>query len=202
MFINELHYRNDRLTRQVELAGPANRSLDGWSLWVYTGINQSASVAEVTLSGDLPDQDVTGFGTLSFLVDLSVETTGLALQSGTGAVMQFISYLGTINGWGLTDGMTSEDIGKSEPFTLNPRTFRSLQLSGTGNRYENFAWADPYENTFGRLNHGQTFVPYDPPAPPTPPPPPSSPLPATPPPSPRAPPASPPLGVQPSPSAV
>ena len=53
------------------------------------------------------------------------------------------------------DGMTSTDIGVSEPNTTPVGD--SLQLGGTGTMGGDFAWVASQPNTFGAVNTGQTF---------------------------------------------
>jgi len=80
------------------------------------------------------------------------------LVDGTNSVIQFLSYEGAFAATdGLASGLTSTDIGVSETGTT-PSGY-SLQLSGTGNTYEDFAWVSPAENTFGSVNHEQNFSP-------------------------------------------
>ena len=84
----------------------------------------------MTLSGSIPDQQ-NGFGTV--VINYPVNgiqngsPDGLALVGPGDAVMQFLSYEGTLVAvGGPADGMTSTDIGVNEPYTTP--VGQSLQL--------------------------------------------------------------------------
>ncbi|NQY38423.1 MAG: endonuclease I, partial [Alteromonadaceae bacterium] len=81
---------------------------------------------------------------------------GFALIDDTGSVVQFLSYEGTFtaNG-GAASGMTSTDIGVSEPSSTTKGY--SLQLSGTGQAYSDFTWEAAAQNTEDDVNNNQTF---------------------------------------------
>ncbi len=73
-----------------------------------------------------------------------------------GAVVQFLSYEGTITGAaGPAAGQTSTDIGVSE--NGSEPDGQSLQLTGTGRTYGDFTWAAAATATPGAPNAGQTF---------------------------------------------
>lgn len=82
----------------------------------------------------------------------------LALVDDLRSVVQFLSYEGSITATsGVAAGMTSRDIGVAE--TSSTPAEYSLQLTGAGREYEDFSWtASPAVNTFGRINHSQTFT--------------------------------------------
>jgi hypothetical protein len=81
---------------------------------------------------------------------------GLALVDGTGTVIQFLSYEGSFTAVsGPAAGMTSTDIGISEPADAPRRT--SLQLAGTGAAYADFTWEGPLGKTDGSVNENQVF---------------------------------------------
>lgn len=52
-------------------------------------------------------------------------------------------------------GNTSTDIGMAENSTTTVGD--SLQLNGTGNSYEDFAWSSPAASTYIALNTNQSF---------------------------------------------
>jgi predicted extracellular nuclease len=158
VFINEIHYDNVDADAQelVEVAGPAGTVLDGWSLVLYNG-NGGASYGTVPLLGLLDDQQG-GFGTASFDVAglQNGAPDGVALVDGADAVIQFLSYEGTLTAvGGPADGMTSTDIGVDEDPA--PALGESLQLTGNGTAYEEFTWTGPIPFTPGAPNTGQTF---------------------------------------------
>jgi predicted extracellular nuclease len=81
---------------------------------------------------------------------------GVAL-SYNGTLIQFLSYEGTFTGvGGVADGILSTNIGVSEGSTTPAGS--SLQLSGTGSVYSDFAWQVPATATLGLTNNSQTLV--------------------------------------------
>lgn len=161
VFINEIHYDNDStdVGEFVEIAGPAGKDLSGYSLYFYNG-NGGASYKTVALSGSIPDQDLSGYGTLSFAISgiQNGDPDGLALYDEVNiSVVQFLSYEGTFAATsGVATGMQSVDIGVSES-TSSPAG-ESLQLKGTGADYADFAWASPSDDSPSQINAGQTFT--------------------------------------------
>lgn len=157
-FINEIHYDNNGtdIGEAIELAGLAGTDLSGWSIVLYNGLNGSAYESE-TLSGIIPDQQ-NGYGVLSFSVGgiQNGAPDGIALIDPSSMVIQFLSYEGAfVAADGPADGMTSTDIGVSEPGDT-PLGY-SLQLTGTGFEYADFVWCQPSPDSFGYINTGQTF---------------------------------------------
>lgn len=158
VFVNEIHYDNDGTDtgEAIEIAGPAGTDLAGWSLVLYNG-NGGAVYNTVALSGVIADQQ-NGFGTLDFPIAgiQNGSPDGFALVDPTNNVVQFLSYEGTLTAVdGPANGMTSTDIGVSEP--SDTPIGESLQLTGTGATDEDFTWAAPAVSTFGTVNTGQTF---------------------------------------------
>lgn len=156
VFINELHYDNTSADSNegVELAGSADLSLTGYSLVFYNG-NGGSEYSSVPLSGIFSDQ-AGGFGFL-FFPESGIQNgapDGIALVRGGSDVLQFISYEGSfVAADGPAAGMTSEDIGVSEA-SDSPEGY-SLQLTGNGNHYDDFTWAESMVSTYGALNTGQ-----------------------------------------------
>lgn len=158
IFINELHYDNagGDVGEGVEIAGPAGTDLTGWSIERYNG-NNGASYGNTALSGTIPDQD-NGYGTLNFAISglQNGAPDGIALIDNMNNVVQFLSYEGSFTAvGGPADGVTSTDIGVAE--TSGTAVGESLQLTGTGDTYEEFTWAAPMANTAGMVNTGQMF---------------------------------------------
>ncbi|MCT4630616.1 T9SS type A sorting domain-containing protein [Winogradskyella sp.] len=160
VFINELHYDNagGDVDEGIEIAGPAGTDLTGWTIEKYNGSNGSSYGTE-NLSGTIPDQD-NGYGTLGFIFAANTFQNGapdaIALVDDMGAVVQFISYEGSLTAsGGPADGMTSIDIGVSE--TSGTPIGESLQLTGTGDVYEEFTWSGPTTESSGMVNTGQSF---------------------------------------------
>lgn len=164
VFINELHY-DDAGTdagEAIELAAPAGTDLTGWQLVLYS-LSSGATEAMVynarALSGVVGSQD-DGYGTVSFSYPVNGiqngPSDGVALVDPFGRVVQFLSYEGQITaGNGPAAGLTSQDIGVFENGVADGF---SLQLTGQGAVYGDFAWADAQANTFGSVNTGQDFI--------------------------------------------
>ncbi|MDY7101928.1 MAG: ExeM/NucH family extracellular endonuclease [Actinomycetota bacterium] len=158
LFVNELHYDNDGADtgEAFEIAGPAGTDLAGWSVALYNG-NGGTVYTTVSLS-DVIDDAGGGYGVASFEEDgiQNGSPDGLALVDPTGAVVQFLSYEGTIEATaGPAAGTTSTDIGVSEG-SSTPEG-ESLQLTGSGTVYADFTWAEAAPETFGEINAGQTL---------------------------------------------
>ncbi len=160
VFINEIHYDNDGTDagEAVEVAGPAGTDLSGWSLVLYNG-NGGAPYTTTPLSGIIPDLQ-NGYGTLFFSYPVNGIQNGgpdgLALINPANEVIMFLSYEGSfVAVGGPADGLTSTDIGVSEPSST--LVGYSLQLVGSGFNYGEFAWAAPQPATFGAVNAGQSF---------------------------------------------
>ncbi|HPF39137.1 MAG TPA: endonuclease [Phycisphaerae bacterium] len=157
-WINELHYDNDGADTNefVEIAGTAGLNMSGWSIVAYNGSN-GASYSTTNLMGTISDQQ-NGFGTLAYSISglQNGAPDGIALVDDNGDVVQFLSYEGDFTATnGPADGLTSVDIGVSEPSTTTAGY--SLQLSGTGSEYSDFTWQSAAAHTSGLKNTGQTF---------------------------------------------
>ncbi len=157
-WINEFHYDNSGSDTNefVEIAGTAGLNLSGWKVIGYNG-NGGKTYKTVNLSGVIPNQQ-NGLGTLSFAFSgmQNGSRDALALVNNTGEVVLFISYEGTVTAVnGDANGMTSTDVGVSEPSSTP--VGHSLQLGGTGNSYADFSWQAAKANTAGSINSGQSF---------------------------------------------
>lgn len=157
-WINELHYDNASgdVGEFVEVAAAAGTDLTGWSVVGYNGSN-GAPYATVSLSGTVVDQGGC-IGTLDFDFGSMQNGSpdGLALVDAQGTVLDFISYEGTLVATsGPANGMTSVDIGVSEPTTTPIGD--SLQRTGTGGDSAAFTWEGPAPETRGAPNTNQTF---------------------------------------------
>ncbi len=166
IFINEIHYDNvgTDTDEAVEIAGPAGIDLAGWTLVFYNG-NGGAEYANLALSGLIPDEG-DGYGALAFAQSgiQNGSPDGIALVDPGEMVIQFLSYEGSFTAvGGPANGLTSVDIGVSEP--NDTPLGESLQLTGTGTLYEDFAWNAPAASSFGALNAGQSFGGAPPPTP-------------------------------------
>ncbi len=161
VFINEFHYDNSGTDSNefIEVAGPADIDLRGWSIVLYNG-NNGAPYRTISLSGTIPDLD-NGFGTIA--VDLPTNgiqngsPDGIALVDNGNSLIQFLSYEGSFTAvGGPADGITSTDIGVSQSGATPVNS--SLQLQGTGKEDSDFNWvAVDGSNTKGSINTSQTF---------------------------------------------
>ncbi|MCF4102703.1 DUF5689 domain-containing protein [Gillisia sp. M10.2A] len=158
VFINELHYDNasSDVNEGVEIAGPAGTDLSTYSLIFYNGSN-STVYNTTSLSGSIPELQG-GFGAVFFPVSgiQNGSPDAVALVNNSTEVIQFLSYEGVITAAdGPAAGLTSIDILVEEG-AATPSNF-SLQLSGTGNVYTDFAWQPEAESTFDAINNNQDF---------------------------------------------
>lgn len=158
VWINEFHYDNASTDTGefIEIAGPAGLSVSGWQLVGYNG-NGGTVYQTINLSGVIPEQQ-NQYGTLAFdFTGLqNGAPDGIALIDNTGAVVEFISYEGTLTATsGPASGMTSTDVGVSE--TTSTPVGHSIQRSGIGASGSDFVWNSPAQNTRGSINTGQTL---------------------------------------------
>ena len=158
IFINEFHYDNDGgdANEGIEIAGPADTDLTGWSIVEYNG-NGGGTSGTTALSGIIPNLQG-GYGALFFPI-LGLQNgspDGFALVNNASEVVQFLSYEGSFTATsGIATGMNSTDIGVSESGT-SALNF-SLQLSGNGQQYQDFTWKNSALNTYDAINNGQDF---------------------------------------------
>jgi endonuclease/exonuclease/phosphatase family metal-dependent hydrolase len=159
VFVNEFHYDNvgADIEEGIELAGTAGFDLAGWKIVLYNGSN-GASYGTTNLTGTFAEQD-NGFGTLFFAISelQNGSPDGFALVNSSDEVIQFLSYEGGFAAvGGPADGLASTDINVVET-TTTPVGF-SLQLQGTGSKYEDFTWAaNAIAKTYNAINTGQSF---------------------------------------------
>jgi predicted extracellular nuclease len=133
VFISEVHYDNSGADAGefVEVTGDAGDDLAGWSIVLYNG-NGGAS-----------------YNTINLIQNGSPD--GLALVDGGGTVIEFLSYEGSfIAVGGPANGMTSVDIGVSEPGSTP--IGQSLQLIGG-------TWTGPAPESPGDLNSAGPVLP-------------------------------------------
>jgi len=162
IFINEIHYDNTGADKNefVELVGIAGLNLSDWSLQFYNGSNglvyKTANISDITLS-----DNNNGFGFLALsLTGIQNGATngigdGIALVDNNDQLVQFLSYEGSFqanNGAAL--GIFSKNITISEN---GSPIGKSLQLTSTGNNYNDFEWSLENE-TPGAINFGQHFI--------------------------------------------
>ncbi|KAA3623922.1 MAG: HYR domain-containing protein, partial [Bacteroidetes bacterium] len=154
-WINEFHYDDTGADANEFIEVVATGDVSGWSIALYNQSgtnygNSNLSGATVTSSGDFTIYTVNISGIQNGPDD------GFALVDNMNNVVQFLSYEGTTTAsGGPANGMTSTDIGVSEPGSTPEG--HSLQLQGTGKQYSDFMWASPMANTAGSANTGQTL---------------------------------------------
>ncbi|MFT5856887.1 MAG: endonuclease/exonuclease/phosphatase family metal-dependent hydrolase [Verrucomicrobiales bacterium] len=160
VFINELHYDNasNDANEGVEIAGPAGTNLTAYKLVFYNGSNRRL-YGELPLGGTIPAQNGTAFGT-AFFSRAPIQNgapDGLALiDTVANSVVQFLSYEGSFTAIdGDAIGEISTDIGVREG---NGSVNNSLQLTGSGAVYSDFAWQSPSPASPNMINSGQTFI--------------------------------------------
>jgi predicted extracellular nuclease len=160
VWINEFHYDNTGTDAGefIEVAGTAGTDLTGWSLVLYNG-NGGAPYVTSALSGTIANQS-NGFGTVSISYPSNGIQNGapdaIALVDNLGAVVQFLSYEGTMTGvGGAANGVLSVDVGVFEAGT--EPAGGSLHLTGTGDEYSDFTWSFTPDDSPGAVNTGQSF---------------------------------------------
>ncbi len=157
-WINELHYDNKGNDKNegVEIAASAGTDLTNWRIEAYNG-NDGSLYKTINLSGIVPNLQ-NGFGTINFNASglQNGSSDGIALIDDSGAVIQFLSYEGTLTAQdGAASGLTSTDIGVAESSTTSSKN--SLQLSGNGQQYSDFTWQSEASQTRGSINNNQSF---------------------------------------------
>ncbi|MCB0456981.1 MAG: HYR domain-containing protein, partial [Flavobacteriaceae bacterium] len=159
VFINEIHYDNTGTDQDeaIEIAGPAGTNLSTYSLVLYNG-NNGQEYDSLTLSGTIDDEG-NGFGALNFpIAGIQNGSPDGIVLANNGTIIQFLSYEGSFTAVdGIATGLTSTDIGVSEPGSTP--IGESLQLSGTGTYYSDFTWTGPTASSPGDVNSGQTYIP-------------------------------------------
>jgi len=159
-FINEFHYDNagSDSNQFVEVAVPAARvDLSALTLTLYNGGSGKTYGGPFSLP-TFSRGDTVG-GKSLYTLDVSLQNgapDGLALADGTD-ILQFLSYEGDFTATnGVAVGLTSTDIGVSEP--SNTPSGYALQLAGSGDSLFDFTWQAPAVHTRGALNHNQSFA--------------------------------------------
>jgi hypothetical protein len=178
-WINEFHYRNiyEDVGTFIEIVGPCGEEAfeyeiilyqgrDGMQVASWDGLHEAKSLTGHYFTSNAENGDN---GHCYLVVDIDGNdirngkrvADGIALTRNN-VCIQFLSY-GSERGSaefegksGPCKGFRSQDIGTFEP-RMTPEGF-SLQLEGTGHKYEDFAWnPTPLPETRGRANHAQTF---------------------------------------------
>ena len=161
VFVNELHYDDSGIDANegVEIAGPAGTNLSTFKLIFYNGAT-GMSYGELPLGGTIQAQNGSAFGT-AFFPRAGIQNgspDGIALiDIVANSVVQFLSYEGSFRAiGGDADGDFSTDIGVAESGSSSDG--ESLQLSGSGAVYSDFAWQSASAASPGAINSGQDFL--------------------------------------------
>ncbi len=160
VFINEIHYDNAGTDagEAFEIAGPAGTDLAGWSVVLYNGSNGAVLQHDCALRDDPEPAGRLRHALLP--AENGIQNgapDGMALVDAGSNVVEFLSYEGTFTAvGGPANGMTSTDIGVSEPSSTPVGD--SLQLTGAA-RWVATSRGLPHRLiTFGDVNAGQTFT--------------------------------------------
>lgn len=159
-YINEIHYDNTGADtgEAIELITALGDDLSGWSLVLYNG-SDGTQYNTIGLSGAATNP-VGSSGAVAVVINTpSIQNgpDGIALVYGTNNVIQFLSYEGAFTATdGPAIGLTSMLIGVTES-NADPAGM-SLQLTGTGNKPEDFTWSGPLLSTFGTQNINQVIT--------------------------------------------
>jgi endonuclease I len=169
VFINEIHYDNtgSDTGERIEVVATAGESLGTYRVYLYNGATPSA--AAYYDNDLLPAGSTVTCGGSVRIATLSYAANGIqngapdaiALVNGSGQLVQFLSYEGTVTGSnGPAAGRTSTNLPVSEDESPSNT---SLQLGGSGSSYANFTWRASATQTFGACNNAQTFPAPNPP---------------------------------------
>lgn len=159
IWINEIHYDNagTDTNEGVEIAGTAGIDLSYYVLYAYNGSDGKTYISN-GLAGAIDDEGC-GYGAVWFPISgLQQGPDGVALVLDGSNVVQLLSYEGTIAASnGPAAGSFSDNVKVAEAGT---ETNRSLQLTGVGTSYVQFAWGGPTnEASRGTLNSRQWIYP-------------------------------------------
>jgi endonuclease I len=166
VFINEIHYDDSTSSgdtgERVEIVATAGESLSGYRVYLYNGSTPSS--ATYYDNDPVPTGSTVSCGGSVRIATVGYASNGIqngapdaiALVNGSGALVQFLSYEGTVTGGnGPAKGRTSVNLPVYE--TASTPAGTSLQLAGTGTRAADFTWRSSATQTFGKCNHSQTF---------------------------------------------
>ncbi|MFC0679934.1 endonuclease [Lysobacter korlensis] len=166
VFINEIHYDDATsggdVGERIEVVATAGESLSGYRIYLYNGSTPSKAVYYD--NDPVPTGSLVSCGGTARIATVTYPSNGIqngapdaiALVNGSGALVQFLSYEGTVTGsTGPAAGRTSTNLPVSE--TASTAAGTSLQLAGSGTRYADFSWRASATHTFGGCNRSQTF---------------------------------------------
>ncbi len=164
VFINELHYDDATAAgdvgERIEVVATQGADLSQYQIVLYNGSGGAPYDTDPIPAGN----SVTcGAGVQVAVLAYATNgiqngaPDGIALVGPGGQLVQFLSYEGSFIGTGgPANGVASTDIGVAESNATDAGT--SLQLRGTGDRYQSMTWAPTSADSFGACNTGQTFT--------------------------------------------
>jgi DNA/RNA endonuclease G (NUC1) len=147
--ISEIHYDNfgQDGSEAVEISGPAGTDVTGWRVVLYNGAT-GLVYDDDALTGSIPATCAPrGVVFIWYPADgiQNGSPDGVALVDAAGAVVEFLSYEGTmVAANGPAMGLTSTDIGVAEGGTQSAGTSVGRKPDGT--------WNTPAVATFGACN--------------------------------------------------
>nr|WP_205708924.1 ExeM/NucH family extracellular endonuclease [Kineococcus siccus] len=156
-FVSELHYDNAGTDTGefVEVQLPAGTSSAGWSIALYNGGNGAAYTTSplpvVQAPADAPAVTVVTYPANGIQ---NGSPDGVALLDPAGAVVEFLSYEGTVTATDAAVG-TSTDIGVAEAGTEEAGQSLSRTVTAAGD----LVWAGPAAATPGRVNAAAPTAP-------------------------------------------
>src|SRR5215471_1721534 len=130
---SEIHYDNTGTDtgEAIEISGPAGMDVTGWTIVLYNG-NGAVTYNTQTLSGTIPatcgdrgvivvnypTNGIQNGGSSATPTTNPADSDGMALVDASGAVVEFLSYEGTMTAAnGPASGLLSTDIIAQEPST-------------------------------------------------------------------------------------
>ncbi len=162
-WINEIHYDNfgtdENEFIEVVIENADSYNLADFQVDLYNG-NDGSVYSTKTLDQFTKGKTVDNFTFFYYTYPVNGiqngSPDGMSLSyQGTVISGQFLSYEGTMTATGgPANGMTSVDIGVSEPDSVG----YSLQLGGTGTTYDAFGWQEPLPATPGDINQNQQLT--------------------------------------------
>ncbi|HEY0972426.1 MAG TPA: DNA/RNA non-specific endonuclease [Gemmatimonadales bacterium] len=143
--ITEIHYDNAGTDagEAIEVTAPAGTDLSGWTLVLYNGSN-GTPYSTTSLAGDVASCGEEVIRVVAYPANgiQNGDPDGIALVDAVGAVVEFLSYEGTLTAvGGPADGMTSTDIGVRE--TSSTPVGHSVKRNALG------GWEAPSPSSFG-----------------------------------------------------
>lgn len=160
VFVNEVDYVGSS-NEYVEVAGPAGTDLSGYKIELYD--SSGSVIATQNLSGTISDAGL-GSGVRGFTFNQESgndSTGGVAIVDGSGDVVQFVGFNGTVTGAVGTsaEGMNSTNFGVPDVNLPGFSDF-SAQLGGTGEEFEDFSptWGSSSQNQVNSTQTLECFV--------------------------------------------